>query len=349
VKGLNVWPVSVGWLCQHLWEHARFSGDREFLAKRAYPVMKEAAEFYLDWLVADPATGKLVSGPSMSPENMFIAPDGSAQILCMGAAMDQQIIAELFDNCLEAAMLLGIDDPFTQKLAATRRRLAGPQIGTDGRLLEWARELKERDPGHRHMSHLYALHPGWQITPRGTPELAKAARASLDYRLSHGGGHTGWSRAWIINFFARLEDGAKAHEHLQALFAKSTLPNLFDNHPPFQIDGNFGGAAGIAEMLLQSHESGLGILPKSSVNPPRGQDAQATAVIHLLPALPAAWPNGKVTGLRARGGFEAGMKWKNGKLEEATIRNISGTSCKVRYGGEVRNVTIRKGESKRVY
>jgi alpha-L-fucosidase 2 len=325
VKGLNVWPIGAAWLCHHLWEHARFTGDRKFLAERGYPVMKEAAEFFLDWLVADPKTGKLVSGPSMSPENAYLAADGSKQVLEMGPAMDQEIIAELFDNCLQAARALGIDEPFITRVQQARQRMAGPQIGTGGRLLEWSQERKEREPGHRHLSHLYALHPGWQITPRGTPQLADAARATLDYRLAHGSGQTGWSRAWVINLCARLGDGEAAGKHVDALLARSTFPNLFDGHPSgrsavFQIDGNLGGTAGIAEMLLQSH----------------------TDEIHLLPALPTQWRTGKVAGLRARGNVTVDIQWKDGKVTSYRLASPEPREVKVRVNGERKKVRPEK-------
>lgn len=329
------WGLHVGataWICQHLWEHFAFTLDTNYLRK-VYPVLQQACDFYFDWLVKDPNTGKLVSGPAASPENTFVAPDGSVGSISMGPSHDQEVIRDIFNNTLQAAQVLGIknDDAFIQRLQQTNNQLATPGIGKDGRLMEWAQEFKEIEPHHRHVSHLFALYPGDEITLDKTPLLAAAAKKSLEARGDDG---TGWSLAWKINFWARLHDGDHALKLLNRLLrpvkvsgvamnnAGGTYQNLFCAHPPFQLDGNFGATAGIAEMLLQSEED----------------------YIELLPALPANWKDGNVSGLCARGGFVIDMSWKNNKLVKATLISKKGGACSIRYGEKEISLKTRPGQ-----
>jgi alpha-L-fucosidase 2 len=324
------WPTGGAWLCTHLWHHYEFTGDKQFLA-RAYPVMKGAAEFFLDTLVPEPRHNWLVTCPSISPENKH--PAGVA--ICAGPTMDTQIIRDLFDQCVKATEILGVDKDFAAQITAARARLPPMQIGKAGQLQEWLDDwdLEAPERQHRHVSHLYGLFPSNQITQRGTPDLFAAARKSLELRGDVG---TGWSLAWKVNLWARLRDGDRAYALLRRaltpVYAKEfgggggVYRNLFDAHPPFQIDGNFGATSGIVEMLMQSH----------------------TGEIELLPALPGAWPNGSIRGLRARGGFEVDIVWKNGALDQATITSRGGKDCRVRYREKTISLHIKTGASVRL-
>ena len=300
----GVWgvsPMAGPWMTFPLWDHYEFTGDTAFLRDVAYPLMKGSAEFVADFLVPSPE-GWLVTAPSHSPENAYLDPrTGRPESLTYAATIDVEIARALFANCIRAAAVLGLDAEFAARLKDLERRLPPLRIGKRGNIREWIEDYDEAEPGHRHMSHLLALYPLAQVTPE-TPELFEAARRTIARRLEHGGGQTGWSRAWIVCFFARLLEGEEAHRNLMALLRKSTLKNLFDTHPPFQIDGNFGGAAGIAEMLVQSH---------------RG-------FIQVLPALPAAWADGRFAGLRARGGFELDAAWSGGRVVELRVRSRAG-------------------------
>ena len=294
---------------QHYWQHFEFTLDTTFLRDRAFPAIKAVATFYSDWIVEDPRDGNLVSAPSTSPENRFINARGESVASCLGSAMDQQVIAEVFDNYIQACEILNIEEPMLDTIRQQRIRLRpGFLLGTDGRILEWDREYPEFEPGHRHMSHLYGFHPGTSISKDNTPDIFKAVRKTLDHRLENGGAGTGWSRAWLINCSARLLDGDMAHEHIRLLLQKSIYDNLFDGHPPFQIDGNFGYTAGVSEMLLQSHEEDM---------------------VRILPALPTHWSQGSVRGLKARGDLTVDIYWHNHKLEKAIFRSRFGQDFKL--------------------
>jgi alpha-L-fucosidase 2 len=317
----GMWPTGGAWLCKHLWDHYDYGRDRAFLAD-VYPVMKGAAEFFLDTLVPDASGQFLVTSPSMSPENNHL-PDVS---ICAGPAMDRQILRDLFTHCIAATGILGVDAEFRAACDRARAKLPADRIGKAGQLQEWMEDwdMQVPEPQHRHVSHLYALYPGDQITVRRTPALAAAAKKSLELR---GDLSTGWAIAWRINLWARLREADHTHGVIKLLLDPSrTYPNMFDAHPPFQIDGNFGGASGICEMLLQCIDG----------------------EIELLPALPKAWPTGSVKGLRARGGFSLDMSWRDGQLTEATLTASVRGEARLRYGDRTKSVKLAAGRNARV-
>ena len=330
------------WHCMDLWEHYAFNGDVDYLRDFAYPIMKGAAEFALDWLVPN-ADGFLVTAPATSTENVFRTPDGEIGQICAGSPQDNALIRDLFTNCIEAAQILGLDEAFSRTLTEARSRLLPFKIGSRGQLQEWIEDFEEPEPHHRHLSHLIGMHPGREITPEETPELAEAVRRSLELRTDES---TGWSMAWKVNLWARLKDGDRAHKLIGNLLRLTgteatnysneggIYPNLFDAHPPFQIDGNFGVTAGIAEMLLQSHR--------------RTEDGHV--IIELLPALPQAWSSGSVRGLRARDGFEIDLEWSEGSLTAVSLRSLLGRPALVSVKGKALSLDLDldRGETRRL-
>jgi alpha-L-fucosidase 2 len=332
------WAMGSAWLSLDFWEHYAFDGDKKYLREHGWPVMRGAAEFCLDWLIDD-GHGHLVTAPSVSPELAFITPDGQHANVSMACTMDMSILWELFTDCIDAAHVLNTDQEFAAKLEAARAKLFPLQIGSRGQIQEWFQDFQEEDVHHRHTSHLFGLYPGHQITPDETNFFAAAKRV-LEIRGDDG---TGWSLGWKINFWARLRDGDHAYLLIKNLLRPvggkagisygaggGVYPNLFDAHPPFQIDGNFAFTAGVSEMLLQSQ-----------LTDPTNPDLR---ILDLLPALPSAWPEGSVKGLRARGGFEVDEEWKNSRLISATIRSVGGTDAEIRCGGKIANIKLRPGE-----
>lgn len=328
----TIWPMGAAWLCLHIWEHYRYTEDLDFLEQK-YHLMKEAGEFFKDYLIQD-EKGYLVTTPSVSPENTYILPNGESGTVCIGPTMDNEILYELFSAIIKAGKLLGEKDEEINSFKKLRSRLTPLQIGKYGQIMEWREDYEEREPGHRHISHLFGLYPGHQISTVKSPSLTEAAKTTLNRRLEFGGGHTGWSRAWIINLWARLKEGNLAYENILQLLKRSTLNNLLDNHPPFQIDGNFGGIAGISEVLLQEEEG----------------------VMEILPALPEAWRAGKVRGLCAAGGIEMDIEWQRYKLIQLTLRSKKDRSCAIKtalkpkfIGEDVKNIREEISSSSKSY
>ncbi len=303
------WPMGGAWMCQHLWEHYDFTRDKNFLKNEAYPIMKGAAIFLLDYLIED-KDGNLVTCPSTSPENNFLDNEGRKCCASMMSTMDISIIRDLFNNCIAAINVLKVDNEFKEELQKALGRLPKYKVNKFGAVQEWYKDFDEYEPGHRHMSHLFALYPGREISEKNNFELLEASKKTLERRLNQGGGHTGWSCAWIINFYARLKEAELANKYLHVLLKNLTFMNLFCVHPPFQIDGNFGGTAGIAEMLIQSH----------------------TGIIEILPAIPKAWRCGYIKGLKARGGFVIDFKWDNNEITKLSITSKVGGKCKIKFG-----------------
>jgi len=314
----GLWPLGGAWLCYHLWEHYLYTLDTEFLRDTAYPYISECTRFFLDYMFEH--NGVLLSGPSTSPENRYYADGKNAAFIALSPSMDIEVIGGLLDFYIKAEEILGIDKKQAEEALTALSKMPPLKVGRHGQLMEWLEDYDEPEPGHRHISHMFGIYPGASITD-STPELFKAAKATLERRLSHGGGHTGWSAAWLIALFARLREGNRAHDTVMKLLTKSTKDNLLDSHPPFQIDGNFGATAAIAEMLLQSHED----------------------VIRILPALPDEWHTGSFKGLMARGGIEVSAEWKNMTVTSVKLKTKYDAEVKLLYNGKTREVTLKSG------